>query len=216
MRKRCGSAAPLHPIFPVRPAQHQDCYAQARRFHPFKSTAQHLFGLSDAPQTQIGRTDGRQNIDIDPRVDGGPVIGPEGNSYSPAAINLCPTTRPSTASVNIATLRHNLVGPGPGSKGATAPALAGAAQPTSGQRNHKDRQCPKAALHARYVTAAQFRHDATTDGPIKIINNGGTVNIMVPSVIFVGRMFAFSSARMIRLSRISDAKTRKASVIEVP
>ncbi len=43
------------------------------------------------------------------------------------------------------------------------------------------------------------------DGPIRIRISGGTVNIMVPSVSFVGSTFAFSSARVRRLSRISAA-----------
>jgi hypothetical protein len=42
-----------------------------------------------------------------------------------------------------------------------------------------------------------------TDGPIRMIISGGTVNIIVPRVSFVGKVFAFSSARITRLSRIS-------------
>ena len=48
------------------------------------------------------------------------------------------------------------------------------------------------------------------------MRSGGTVNIIVASVIFVGSLFAFSSARITRLSRISDENTRSASAIEVP
>ncbi len=44
-----------------------------------------------------------------------------------------------------------------------------------------------------------------SDGPIRMIRSGGTQNIIVPTVSFVGSTFAFSSARMTRLSRISAA-----------
>ncbi len=43
------------------------------------------------------------------------------------------------------------------------------------------------------------------EGPIRMIMRGGTVNIIVPRVSLVGKVFAFSSARITRLSRISDA-----------
>jgi hypothetical protein len=43
------------------------------------------------------------------------------------------------------------------------------------------------------------------DGPIRMMRSGGTVNPMVASVILVGSVLAFSSARMTRLSRISLA-----------
>jgi hypothetical protein len=43
----------------------------------------------------------------------------------------------------------------------------------------------------------------TTDGDTKINKSGGTVSIIVARVIFVGNLFAASSARITRLSRIS-------------
>ncbi len=49
-----------------------------------------------------------------------------------------------------------------------------------------------------------------------MIKSGGTVSIIVASVILVGKVFAFSSARITRLSRISAEKTRNASAIDVP
>lgn len=45
----------------------------------------------------------------------------------------------------------------------------------------------------------------SADGPTRMISNGGTVSIIVANVILVGSLFAFSSARMTRLSRISAA-----------
>ncbi len=49
-----------------------------------------------------------------------------------------------------------------------------------------------------------------------MMRSGGTVSIIVASVILVGKVFAFSSARITRLSRISAENTRSASAIEVP
>ena len=42
-----------------------------------------------------------------------------------------------------------------------------------------------------------------TDGPIRMIKSGGSVKSIVPRVSLVGKVFAFSSARITRLSRIS-------------
>jgi hypothetical protein len=49
-----------------------------------------------------------------------------------------------------------------------------------------------------------------------MIRSGGTVNIIVAKVIFVGSLLVASSARMTLLSRISDAWTRNASAMDVP
>ena len=40
----------------------------------------------------------------------------------------------------------------------------------------------------------------TTDGPTRMIRSGGTVSIIVVSVIFVGSLFAFSSQPLILLT----------------
>ena len=49
-----------------------------------------------------------------------------------------------------------------------------------------------------------------------MIRSGGTVNIIVAKVIFVGSLLVAYSARMTLLSRISDAWTRNASAMDVP
>ena len=85
------------------------------------------------------------------------------------------------------------------------PGTPGAQRGAGGEQHGQREAREPGSCHCPDCSIAKERMIWISEGPMRISTSGGTVKHIVPSVSFVGRTLAFSSARITRLSRISAA-----------
>ena len=163
-----------------------------------QSVAQQALGLAQAPERETGIGHGAQQRRVHARSARGLEVAVE------RQLRLARGEQPVADDGGVDTLAlggargGEQVAGGGARDGAVAEGPGGAAR--EGQGGDEGQGAHQKPTPPESVSAMPW-----IDGPIRMIRSGGTQNIIVPTVSLVGSTFAFSSARITRLSRISAA-----------